>query len=113
MANFYKNQGFYLTTTNLTTVLTINTSSVAIVKNISITNEHNSNNLTELFLHDSSASADYEFFHKDLTADATEQAVGNVLNLEAGDAIKAKTEVVDSVYGVISYLLIDRSQENG
>jgi hypothetical protein len=28
----YKNQGFTLTTTNLTTLLTINTSSVAIVK---------------------------------------------------------------------------------
>ena len=38
----YKNQGFSLTTTNLTTVLTINTSSVAIVKSISLTNEHNS-----------------------------------------------------------------------
>ena len=113
MANFYKNQGFYLTTTNLTTVLTINTSSVAIVKSISITNEHNSNNLTEMYLHDSSASADYEFFHKDLVADATEQAAGQVLNLEAGDAIKVKTEVANSVNGVISYLLIDRSQENG
>jgi hypothetical protein len=113
MANFYKNQGFYLTTTNLTTVLTINTSSVAIVKNISITNEHNNNNLVEMFLHDSSASTDYEFFHKELSADITDQAAGNVLNLEAGDAIKAKAAVVDSVYGVISYLLIDRSQENG
>ena len=113
MANFYKNQGFYLTTTNLTTVLTVNTSSVAIVKSISVTNEHNSNNLTEMFLHDSSASTDYEFFHKDLTADSTDQAAGNVLNLEAGDGIKARTEVANSVYGVISYLLIDRSQENG
>ena len=113
MANFYKNQGFYLTTTNLTTVLTINTSSVAIVKSISVTNEHNSNNLTEMYLHDSSASTDYEFFHKDLTADATDQAAGQVLNLEAGDAIKVKTEVANSVNGVISYLLIDRSQENG
>jgi len=113
MANFYKNQGFYLTTTNLTTVLTINTSSVAIVKSISVTNEHNSNNLTEMYLHDSSASTDYEFFHKDLVADATEQAAGQVLNLEAGDGIKVKTEVANSVNGVISYLLIDRSQENG
>jgi hypothetical protein len=40
----YKNQGFILDTTNLTTILTINTSSVAIVKSISITNEHSSNN---------------------------------------------------------------------
>jgi hypothetical protein len=47
MANFYKNQGFALGTT-LTTVLTINASSVAIVKSISVTNEHNSNNLVEI-----------------------------------------------------------------
>jgi hypothetical protein len=53
----YKNQGFILDTTNLTTILTINTSSVAIVKSISLTNEHSSNNLTEMYLHDSSASA--------------------------------------------------------
>ena len=71
----YKNQGFILDTTNLTTVLTINTSSVAIVKSINITNEHSSNNLTEMYLHDSSASADYEFFHKDLTI-SEERRVG-------------------------------------
>ena len=109
----YKNQGFNLTTTNLTTVLTINTSSVAIVKSINVTNEHNSNNLTELYLHDVSAGVDYEFFHKDLTADATEQCAGQVLNLEAGDSIKAQAETANTVKGVISYALIDRSQENG
>ena len=58
----YKNQGFTLTTSNLTTVLTINVTSVGIVKSINITNEHNSNNLTELYLHDVSAGVDYEFF---------------------------------------------------
>ena len=109
----YKNQGFNLTTSNLTTVLTINTSSVAIVKSINITNEHSSNNLTEMYLHDSSASTDYEFFHKDLSADATEQAAGQVLNLEAGDSIKVPTEVENTVHGVLSYALIDRSQPNG
>ena len=109
----YKNQGFSLTTSNLTTVLTINVTSVGIVKSINITNEHNSNNLVELYLHDVSAGVDYEFFHKDLTADATEQCAGQVLNLEAGDSIKAQTETANTVKGVISYALIDRSQENG
>ena len=109
----YKNQGFSLTTTNLTTVLTINVTSVGIVKSINLTNEHNSNNLTELYLHDVSAGVDYEFFHKNLTADSTEQCAGQVLNLEAGDSIKAQTETADTVKGVISYALIDRSQENG
>jgi hypothetical protein len=48
----YKNQGFSLTTSNLTTVLTINVTSVGIVKSISVINEDTSNNLTELYLHD-------------------------------------------------------------
>ena len=114
MANFYKNQGFNLTTTNLTTVLTINTSSIAIVKGMNITNEHNNNLLLECFLHDSSASVDYEFFHKDVAADTTEFNVcGQALNLEAGDAIKVRSEIANTIQGVISYLQIDRSQENG
>jgi demethoxyubiquinone hydroxylase (CLK1/Coq7/Cat5 family) len=112
MANFYKNQGFILGTT-LTTILTINASSVAIVKSISVTNEHNNNNLTEMYLHDASASTNFEFFHIDMTADSTQQAAGQVLNLEAGDSIQAQAEVSGVVKGVISYLLIDRSQENG
>ena len=112
MANFYKNQGFILGTT-LTTVLTINASSVAIVKSISVTNEHNNNNLVEMYLHDASASANFEFFHIDMGADTTQQAAGQVLNLEAGDSILAQAEVTGVAKGVISYLLIDRSQENG
>ena len=112
MPNFYKNQGFVLGTT-LNTILTINTSSVGIVKSISVTNEHNSNNLTEMYLHDVSTSTNFEFFHVDMAADTTQQAAGQVLNLEAGDSIKAQAEVSGVVKGVISYLLIDRSQENG
>jgi len=112
MANFYKNQGFILGTT-LTTVLTINASSVAIVKSISVTNEHNNNNLVEMYLHDASATTNFEFFHVDMGADTTQQAAGQVLNLEAGDSILAQAEVTGVAKGVISYLLIDRSQENG
>ena len=51
MANFYKNQGFKLSTTNLTTVLTTNTSSVVIVKGMNLINEHSSSVLVECFLH--------------------------------------------------------------
>jgi len=112
MANFYKNQGFILGTT-LTTVLTINASSVAIVKSISVTNEHNNNNLVEMYLHDASVTTNFEFFHIDMQADTTQQAAGQVLNLEAGDSILAQAEVTGVAKGVISYLLIDRSQENG
>ena len=41
----------------------------------------------------------------------TEQAANQVLNLEGGDGIKAQGTA--QVEGVISYALIDRSQENG
>ena len=109
----YKNQGFSLTTTNLTTILTINTSSVGLIKAAPVTNEHTNKVLTELYIHDVSAGTDYEFFHKEITADFTMQTVVGVLNLEAGDSIKAQADVANTVKGVISYALIDRSQENG
>jgi hypothetical protein len=66
-----------------------------------------------MFLHDVSTSTNFEFFHKDLSADTTEQAAGQVLNLEAGDSILVEAEVASVVNGVISYLLIDRTGENG
>ena len=109
----YKNQGFSLTTTNLTTVLTINTSSVAIVKSMPVTNEHSNKVLTECYIRDASAGTEYEFFHAEVTADSTTVAVPGVLNLEAGDSIKIQVDVANTVKGVISYALIDRSQENG
>jgi hypothetical protein len=56
MAIFYKNQGFSLTTTNLTTVLSINTSSVAIVKDIAVTNTGASPVTLDMYVYDYSAS---------------------------------------------------------
>ena len=37
----------------------------------------------------------------------------NTLNLEAGDAIKMQAATSDEISGVVSYALLDRSQENG
>ena len=113
MALQYKNQGFILNTTNLTTVLTIAADSRALVKSISVTNEHNSNNLVEMYLTDNSAATDYEFFHKNMTADETAQAAGQVLVLEESDGIKMQADVSNVVKGVISYALLNRSDENG
>jgi hypothetical protein len=113
MALQYKNQGFILNTTNLTTVITIAADSRALVKSISVTNEHSSDNLVEMYLTDSSAATDYEFFHKNMTADETAQAAGQVLVLEESDGIKMQADVSNVVKGVISYALINRSQENG
>jgi hypothetical protein len=61
MAIFYKNQGFVLSTTNLTTVLTINTSSVAIVKDIAVTNDSSTAAELDMYIYDSSATTNYQF----------------------------------------------------
>jgi len=37
----------------------------------------------------------------------------NTLNLEAGDVIKMQADTANEITGVVSYALIDRSQENG
>jgi len=110
----YKNQGFELTTSNITTVLTIDDSSRAIVKGFNVTNEHNNNVLVEAWLSDSSESSDYEFFHKEIASDTTEfNIAGQSLILEEGDSIKVQCETANTINGVISYALINRSQENG
>ena len=50
MANFYKSETFDLTTTNLTTVLTISTSAIAIVKSVQACVIDNTNVDFEVFL---------------------------------------------------------------
>ena len=44
---------------------------------------------------------------------ATVNLVENVINLEGGDALKMQADTGNEITGQISYLLIDRSQENG
>ena len=56
----------------------------------------------------------YEFFHKNVASDTTEfNIAGQSLILEEGDSIKVQCETADTINGVISYALINRSQENG
>jgi len=113
MTIFYKVKGYDLTTSNLTTVLVINTSSVAIVKEISVANDTNSAKTVDYFFHDISDSVDYKFYHTDVPANSHDNAVHNVLVLEAGDSLKFQAEAANAISGQISYALINRSQENG
>ena len=112
MAIIYKNQGFSLVTTG-TTVLTIGASSRAIVKNIAVTNNHNNTVQIEMGLRDSSASTTFEFYHVDLASETTDNAAGQVLILEENDQIRITVNVTNVVAGVISYALINRSDQNG
>jgi len=107
----YKSEVFDLTTTNLTTVLTISTSAVAIVKTVQASHESASNVDTDLYLKKSGGS-DVEIGHAQLNKQTVNMIV-NTLNLEAGDVIKMQADTANEITGVVSYALIDRSQENG
>ena len=108
----YKNETFDLTTTNITTVLTIPTSAVGIVKTIQAVHDSASSIDTDLFIRKNGAGADVKIGHESLNKE-TVNMLKNTLNLEAGDAIKMQAATADEITGVVSYALIDRSQENG
>ena len=99
MAIFYKNQGFVLSTTNLTTVLNINTSSNAIVKDIAVTNTGASPVTLDMYVYDYSATTTYQFIHATVEGACNGNAAQRVLNLEEGDAILAQATTVDVKIG--------------
>tara|TARA_B100000963_G_C22625897_1_gene672328 strand:- start:54 stop:392 length:339 start_codon:yes stop_codon:yes gene_type:complete len=106
MANVYKNAGFNLTTTNLTNVYTVPTDRTAIIKSIQLNNDDASAIQTEISVTDSSASATYKIYHKDLAADTTDNGVVAPLVLESGDIVKIQVATANKIEGMISYLEI-------
>jgi hypothetical protein len=108
----YKNETFDLTTTNVTTVLTVSTSSVAIVKTVQAVHDTASAVDTDLFIRKNGAGADVQISHESLNKE-TVNMLTNTLNLEAGDAIKMQAGTANEISGIVSYALIDRSQQNG
>jgi len=106
MANLYKNAGFALASTNLTTIYTVPVGRTTIIKNIQITNEHSSNNLVEVFVTDSSASATFEVYHKSLASGETVNAALSPIILESADVLKIQVGTVDTIEGLVSYLEI-------
>ena len=106
MANVYKNSGFNLSNTNLTTIYTVPTNRTAILKSIQINNDDASAIQTEIFFTDSSASQTYKIYHKDLAADTTDNGVVAPLVLESGDILKIQVATANKIEGVVSYLEI-------
>ena len=106
MANIYKNAGFNISNTNLTTIYTVPTNRTAIVKSIQINNDDASAIQTEIFFTDSSASQTYKIYHKDLAADTTDNGVVAPLVLESGDILKIQVATANKIEGVVSYLEI-------
>ena len=111
MSIFYNNQTFSLTTTNLTTVLTISTSSVGIVKTVQAVHDTASAVDTDIFVKKVSGS-DVQIGHEILNK-STVNMLTNTLNLEAGDVIKMQAGTANEISGIISYALINRENENG
>ena len=107
----YKSETFSLTDTNLTTVLSISTSAVAIVKMVQAVHDTASNVDTDLYIKKSGGS-NVQIAHETINK-TTVNMLKETLNLEAGDAIKMQADTGNEITGVVSYALIDRSQENG
>jgi hypothetical protein len=107
----YKSAVFNLTTTNLTTVLTVATSAVAIVKTVQAVHDTASAVDSDLFLKKSGGS-NVIIGHESLNKE-TVNMLKNTLNLEAGDVIKMQAGTANEITGAVSYALIDRSQQNG
>ena len=111
MSIFYKSDTYNLTTTNLTTVLTINASSVAIVKMVQAVHDTASNVDTDLYVKKSGGS-NVQIAHETINK-ATVNLIKDSLNLEEGDVIKMQAGTANEITGVVSYALINRENENG
>jgi len=112
----YKNQGFKQADTSKTTVLTCPTNAAIIVKSIYCANNDASSAIivNMNFVDSSDSNTEYEFFRDDLAAKSQVNASPQGLNLEAGDAITVTAATgSNKIQGLISYALIDRSQQNG
>ena len=112
----YKNQGFKQTDTSKTTVFTCPTNATVKVKSIYCANNDASSAIlvNMNFVDSSDSSTEYEFFRDDVAAKSQVNASPQGLNLEAGDAITVQSATGSSkIQGLISYALLDRSQENG
>ena len=107
----YKSSTFDLTTTNVTTVLTCPSDATIIVKSIQAVHDTASNVDTHALVKKSGGSAvkvSYEELNK-----ATANMVKGSLNLEASDVLSMQAGAANEITGIVSYALIDRSQENG
>jgi hypothetical protein len=78
---------------------------------VQTSHENNSNVDVDLHLQKSGGS-DVEISHAQLNKSFTNM-ISNTLNMEANDVLKIQAGTANQITGVVSYALIDRSQENG
>jgi hypothetical protein len=107
----YKSDTFDLTTTNITTILTCPSDATIIVKSVQASHKAANNVDVDAYLRKSGGS-DVEISHTELNKDF-KNMVTSSLNMEADDILKIQADTANAITGVVSYALIDRSQENG
>ena len=108
----YKSATFDLTTTNVTTILTVPSNATVITKSVQAVHDTASNVNTDLILTKSGDTTNYITGHAILNASIT-NLVLNTLNLEADDVLKMQAGTANEITGVVTYALIDRSNQNG
>jgi hypothetical protein len=107
----YKSDTFDLTTTNITTILTCPSNATIIIKSLQVSHKTASNVDVDAYLRKSGGS-DVEISHAELNKDF-KNMITSSLNMEADDILKMQADAANAITGVVSYALIDRSQENG
>ena len=108
----YKSATFDLTTTNVTTILTVPSNATVIAKSVQAVNNTASDVDTDLILTKSGDTTNYIIGHAVLNASMT-NLVLNTLNLEADDVLKMQAGTANEITGVVTYALLDRSNQNG
>jgi len=107
----YKSDTFDLTTSNVTTILTCPSDATIIAKSLQISHQAGGSIDVDVFLEKSGGSA-IDIAHASLSA-GFDNFIKSSLNMEANDILKVQAATANEITGVISYALIDRSQENG
>jgi len=107
----YKSDTYDLTTTNITTVLTCPADATILVKSLQASHQNSSNVDVDAYLQKSGGS-NVEISHAQLNKSFTNM-ISDTLAMEASDVLKVQADTANEITGVVSYALIDRSQENG
>ena len=107
----YKSETFDLTTTDATPVLTCPADATILVKNLQAVHDTASNVDTHALLTKSGGSA-VKIGYKELNKTQANM-LEETLAMEASDVLSMQAGSANEVTGVVSYALIDRSQENG
>ena len=107
----YKSDTFDLTTTSVTTILTCPSDGTIIAKSLQISHQAGGSIDVDVFLEKSGGSP-VDIAHFSLSA-GFDNFIKASLNMEADDILKVQANTSNAVTGVVSYALIDRSQENG